>query len=694
MNFRTTLILFALLVAVGLAVFFVNHKGDDEGKTDAAAKKLVDLTADDVTKVVVTPAGGTRMAFERPAEEKDKKDKSPFAPGREWKMLEPVAAGAQSWQVDALVRDVVALEGKSQLDADKKATVGLDQPQYTVEVTGKPKDGAAKTVQLAFGRKAAVGDNLYVQVAGRDKIDVVHSTSLYDTLDRPVTDYRDKKLVNLTPDQVQQITVDRPGQPQMRLQRADGKWKVVAPVDLPGDPTAVGDLVSSITTLNATEFVTPKAGSAAGTPAFYGFANPQLTVSFSTQTATTQPAAAPAGPATGPTTLPSAIVIRFGRAEDLMKKNVFVSVTAPGAASGALATVSTTSLESFKKSPLDLRDRTVADLKADEVSEFAVAVDRPSTTQPSTRPSEHRTIRVARKQESLQLGPSLPTPVPAAPTPPAGTPAATPAPTPTTGPATPATPPTQPAASPTTAPTTSPATAPAADTGAKGEAGTAGTTGPAGPDTAPSAVPATQPATQPSATPVGPATQPAAVPAVPATQPTAVAAAPTTQPATAPAAKPMTWVLVSEGDTPADEGQVNDFLRALAPFKASKYLEALPAWAAAAQPPAQPPGQPATQPATQPSGITPTTYVVTVKTVAAGGAAKTIEFRVLDPGGTTSLPVIQYGDLIFEVERAFVRKLDGDFKTKKPDATPPPSFGGPGGIPGHGGFPPGVPGDE
>ena len=56
------------------------------------------------------------------------------------------------------------------------------------------------------------------------------------------------------------------------------------------------------------------------------------------------------------------------------------------AAAGTLATVSATSLESFKKQPLDLRDRTVADLKGDEVSEFAVAVDRPSTTQPTTRP--------------------------------------------------------------------------------------------------------------------------------------------------------------------------------------------------------------------------------------------------------------------------------------------------------------------
>ncbi len=691
MNFRTTLILFALLVAVGLTVFFVNRKGDDEGKTDAATKKLVDLTADDVTKVVVSPAGGTRMAFERPAEEKEKKDKSPFAPGREWKMLEPVAAGAQSWQVDALVRDVVALEGKSQLDGDKKGTVGLDQPQYTVELTGKAKDGATKTVQLAFGRKAAVGDNLYVQVAGRDKIDVVHSTTLYDTFDRPVTDYRDKKLVNLTPDQVQQVTVDRPGQPQMRLERADGKWKVVAPVELPGDPTAVGDIVSSITTLNATEFVTPKAGSAAGTPGFYGFANPQLTVSFTTQTATTRPAAAPAGPATGPTTLPTATVIRFGRAEDLMKKNVFVSVTAPGVTTGTLATVSATSLESFKKQPLDLRDRTVADLKADEVSEFTIAVDRPSTTQPTTRPAEHRTIRVARKQDSLQLGPSLPTPVPGAPTTPAGAPAASPG--PTTVPATPDTQPaiptTQPAAGPTTSPAAGPTTAPAGETGAKGEAGAVGTTGPAGPDTAPSAGPASQPATQPSATPAGPATQPAAGPAAPATQSTAVAvaAAPATQPATAPAAaKATTWVLVSEGDTPADEGQVTDFLKALAPFKASKYLETLPAWAAAAQPST-------TQPATQPAGSAPTTYVVSIKTVAAGGAAKTVEFRVIDPGGTTSLPVVQYGDLIFEVERAFVRKLEGDFKTKRPDATPPPSFGGPGGIPGHG-FPPGGPGDE
>jgi hypothetical protein len=209
----------------------------------------------------------------------------------------------------------------------------------------------------------------------------------------------------------------------------------------------------------------------------------------------------------------------------------------------------------------------------------------------------------------------------------------------------PATPP-----APTTAPTTTPSTTPA---GASGRAdlfspflALAGEVSSTGPATQPTTMPATAPATP-----------------VPASLPSALPAAPLAP--VVPAAPPSQWVLQSQGGADADDGQVKDLLDALHPLKVEKYI--------------------ASTPTTQPSA----TYILAVKTVGAGGAdTATYELQIIDPDGQGKL-IGRYRDLTFELDRALLKKLDGDFKTKRPPepaAAPPPSFNG-GGMPG--GFTPG-----
>lgn len=588
MNFRTTIILLVVLVLVGVAVLFVRHKEENAPTETANSKKLIDLEPADVTRVVITPGGGQRIVLERatggagaaPA------GGTGAAANAEWRLVEPFAAPAQAFEVDGLVRDLVGLQSRTQGEADKKA-MGLEQPAYTVQLTGKGKD-----VQIAVGNKSLVGDVLYVQVAGHDKPDIVPAGRIVEELDRPAAEYRSKKLVDATATQIQQITIDQPGQPQIHVEKSGAEWQVTAPAQFPADSTAVSDLTMAIGGLNADTFASQQpsgtTSSAASSLASYGLTRPQMTVLFSTAAPATRPSTQSAVATTGPTTAPAAAMteIRFGRAEDITQKNVYATVLPPGTAAGAapIARVPMTSLNSFKKTPLDLRDKKVLEIKPDDVSEITLSVDRPATTQPTSKPAEQKTLHIARRKENLALGPSF-----------------TAAGGPTTGPA--------------TAPTTGPTT---------------------GPETQPST-------TEPS----------------------------TTQPATTQAAGPEKpkgkWVIESEGDVNADDTQVTELLDALHPLRATKYLEKAPT--------------------TQPSP----TYVLQVKTVGAGGAATAgYELRVTDMG-TTNPPVVQYRDLTFEVDRSILRKLEGDFKTKRPPETPamPPSFpGGPGGFPG--GLPPGA----
>src|SRR5262245_10127872 len=135
MNFRTTILLLVVLIAAGVLYFITtrNEPTEEQAKThrtEEAVKKLLDIpNPGAVNKIVVTHAGGERVAFER------------GAGASEWKIVEPVTGPAEAFQVDNLVREVIDLRTTGSTDAAGK---GLDQPRYVIEVTDKD----SKTTKL------------------------------------------------------------------------------------------------------------------------------------------------------------------------------------------------------------------------------------------------------------------------------------------------------------------------------------------------------------------------------------------------------------------------------------------------------------------------------------------------------------------------------------------------------------------
>ena len=118
---------------------------------------MVDVKAEDVTKLAILPAGGKPVVFEKS--------------GADWRMVQPVQAPAETFEVDGLVRDVVGLTSRGQMEAGKKSSAGLDNPPYTIELTAKDK-----TTKIQVGDKPPFGDDLAVLVDGHDKPDVVSAS--------------------------------------------------------------------------------------------------------------------------------------------------------------------------------------------------------------------------------------------------------------------------------------------------------------------------------------------------------------------------------------------------------------------------------------------------------------------------------------------------------------------------------------
>ncbi len=420
MNFKTTLLLILVLVGAGVALT-VAMKGPtpDKPAADASATatdrnpaagtdgpKVFDVATTDLVKVAVTPANGPPFTVVKS--------------GGTWRLTAPVDAAADSFEVDSLLRALTDARSRGQIDpaTDPKAT-GLDVPRYKVELT----TATGKTMSMDVGDRSGVGGNLYVRVAGRPKADLVGS-ALADQLDRGADPYRNKQLVAVPADQFRRLKVTRPNRPPVELAKVGTAWTITAPTAMPADDSAAMELAYAVAGLRADSFVDAKRLPPGAID------RPQVTVAFSTDAppanATPTGGTATTGPSTtGPSTTPADwTTVAVGSYDDILKRNVYVSVLG----TGVVAKVPAAIVDSLGKSPLDLRDKAVVDVDPAQVTKVLITVGGPSTSQPAVP-----TILERRKAAPAVLGP-MPTTGPT--TGPATTRATT---KPTTAPAGPAT---------------------------------------------------------------------------------------------------------------------------------------------------------------------------------------------------------------------------------------------------------------
>lgn len=373
MNFKTTIVLLVLLAAAAVYVGVEHFSGGNKAAETATADntKLIPVKSEDVSKVSITSSDGKHLTLVKS--------------GSDWRITEPLDAKADTFAVDDLLRQLTSLQSRGQLKPDQKGSLGLDHPKFVVEVTA-----GAKTTKLSVGDENKIGDSLYVLVDDQQDPQIV-ATAVYDQLNKQPTDFRSKKLTDLAFGQtndIKQLSIAQNGK-TMRLEKQGSDWQIVEPKKMPADSSAVSSLLSSIADLNATDFV-----SSPSAPAAYGLAKPTLTVSYNTAAPTTAPS----------TTKPTdGHEIAFGRFATIEQNSAYVSVDG-----GPVATIPTSSEDSFKKTALELRDKKVVDIDPAHVTGFTLSINRAATTQPTTKPAEQVEYTITRRKETSTLGPALP----------------------------------------------------------------------------------------------------------------------------------------------------------------------------------------------------------------------------------------------------------------------------------------------
>jgi hypothetical protein len=300
---RTLLILLAVVLALGAFIFFYERKLPSSEERATLGKKVLELDKAEVTAVAIdSPKGKIRL--ERTgggaAPKAKEGEPAPEAPAVEWRIVQPLAARADSFAVDRLLDGLAALEKTRTLDDVDPKAVGLDKPRAVVRLTTKTGDKTGEKV-LQLGAEVPPGGSLIAAVPGQKGAYVVGDAILSE-VDKGPGEWRDRLVFRGDRERIRSITLSgAAGGPVVLARRADGFW-IERPFADRADHDLVDGLLSDLTGLTADRFL-----DGSRPPAALGLQPPRATVDVAFSgvtppvrielgTAVTDTAAAPAAP--------------------------------------------------------------------------------------------------------------------------------------------------------------------------------------------------------------------------------------------------------------------------------------------------------------------------------------------------------------------------------------------------------------
>lgn len=360
MNFKTTILLF-FLVAIGGGVFWyvqIQDAGRKPGEDTPPAPKRERLIADgpedkDVVRIVVEAAPNPRTVLEREPRADD--------PNRlgDWRLVEPLPSETEQALVNRLVRTYTLVESKDQYTPAELSAqdAGLDPPAARVTLVGR----GDKQAVVEIGRKAAIGGDVYVRVAGRDTIHVVGENALKEAREDPAR-YRSKALARFQLKDAVQLDITHGGKDYRFVRGDNNQWRIEAPVLSPAADDKVKTLLGDLLALRIVDFLREQPGE----PAVYGFDAPFARVQVTTETRN----AKPVDPSASQPAVPEIDVKRetfellVGNAADIEAKSRFVQIIGQN----WVGTVSDTAAQKLAPKLAELRDPRITRIKEADVT--------------------------------------------------------------------------------------------------------------------------------------------------------------------------------------------------------------------------------------------------------------------------------------------------------------------------------------
>ncbi len=233
---KTTLILFAVFVALLAVVLLFESKGKKIQAAKEKADLLVDVASADVQKVELKKDGAA-IIFQKD----DKGD---------WRITTPLEAKADAGEVNGLADGFAQLRIERVVEKEAKDLKTYEIPKREVRLWLK---GKPTPVKILIGIENPIDNALYAKREDDPRV-VLVSSSLKTTLDKGVFDFREKDIFKFDAAQVKSVRLKSKDISWSAL-RTDAGWSLETPVRALAAKSKIDGLLDSLSGLRAKEFL-------------------------------------------------------------------------------------------------------------------------------------------------------------------------------------------------------------------------------------------------------------------------------------------------------------------------------------------------------------------------------------------------------------------------------------------------------
>jgi len=257
-NPRITLLLAALVAALGAFTWYYETRGAAAREQAALRRVFPGLEAGQIVSLSLQTEDGAAVRIVRGA--------------RSWRLMEPIAAEANSASLDGMAEALAGLAaerilspGDPEVPLEALSSYGLDsEPSLRFQT----KSGS---YELRIGDAAPAGRNTYVTDAAATRVYVVPTYGL-NAFRRNLDELRERRILDFDRAAVVWIRASWPGG-QVEIARDEQdpeEWRLVQPREAEAAPGAISELIEVFWDLRAEVFVDspPAADMGFDSPAF------------------------------------------------------------------------------------------------------------------------------------------------------------------------------------------------------------------------------------------------------------------------------------------------------------------------------------------------------------------------------------------------------------------------------------------
>jgi Domain of unknown function (DUF4340) len=264
MNWRTTLILAVVVLAVFAYLRFFEMKQPSTGEARRQAQNVVNFDRNKIDGVVIQN-GDEKIEIRR--HDNKWRLETPFKDQADGALVENLLSDLETWQKEGTIP-------AKDIDADKSKLneYGLNRPKLKLKLIGSDRPP-----EILFGKDAALEGRMYVRFEN-SKETFLAKQSVKKDIDKKAEEFRDKKLTDLTTAQVRRTALKTPAG-EMELEKKGDHWDIVKPLRARADDEKVGDLIAQVTTARIQQFVADDHGDLRP----YGLAEPRGSITLFSQ---------------------------------------------------------------------------------------------------------------------------------------------------------------------------------------------------------------------------------------------------------------------------------------------------------------------------------------------------------------------------------------------------------------------------